>query len=96
MLIKIDINKIQKIIVIIRNYYQKTGFVQNNYIVRIAKSLILQTIIANFILDLLKNVFDVASKNTIIQKAQVVYAILVRVIKAKREIKSEIIEINKT
>lgn len=83
MLIKINIDETRKMIAIIRNYYQKIEFVQNNYIIRITKSLMLQIIIASFILDLLRDALNVASKNTIIQKTRIMYAALVRVIKAK-------------
>lgn len=56
----------------------------------------LKTIIANFIFDLLKNALDVAFKNIVIQRTQMMYATLVRVIKAKRKIRSETMKIDET
>ena len=96
MLVKININKTRKIIVIIKDYYQKIEFVQNNYIIRITKSLMLQIIIVDFIFDLLRNTLDVAFKNIVIQRTQIMYATLIRVIKAKRKIKGKTMKIDKT
>jgi len=59
------------------------------------KSLILQTIIVNFIFDLLKNVLDVDFKNIVIQETQIMHVALVRVIKAKTKIKRKNIKIDK-
>ncbi len=56
----------------------------------------LKTIIANFIFDLLKNALDVAFKNIVIQRTRMMYATLVRVIKAKRKIRSETMKIDET